>query len=338
MKPKLAIFDCSPADRTYFESGVLADFDLSCHAEILGPDTAKLAPDAAAVAVYITSQVKADVIQALPQLKLIACRSTGFDNVDLAAAQARGITVCNVPTYGEHTVAEYTFMLLLALQRRLVPSLEAVRRGQIDPTQLVGTDLHGKTMGVVGAGKIGQNVIRLAQAFGMTVLAFDPFPKPELAEQNHYKYVELDELLKTADVVTLHAPATKDNYHLINAEALAKLKPTAVLINTARGTLVDAPALIEALEARKLAGAAMDVVEGENYMKIDDELHLVGQRQLEAAQQALYLDILEKLPNVILTSHNAYNSAEALQRIRETSVANIQAWHRGTPESIVKDK
>ena len=276
-------------------------------------------------------------MDAVPTLKIIAARSTGFDNIDLVEAKKRGIAVVYAATYGEHTVAEYAFALLLTLTRRLPEVVAATDRGLIHPDELTGIDLFDKTLGVVGTGRIGRHVIEIAQGFGMTVVGYDPFPNPKLQAAG-FKYLPLAELLATVDIVTLHAPATAENAHLINAESLASMKPGAYLINTARGTLVDTAALIESLRSGRLAGAGIDVVEGEEYEQIDQELNLLRERQhTTELRQALCLDILMRLPNVILTSHNAYNTVGALQRIRETTAQSILAWHQGAPTNLVPD-
>ncbi|MBI5404868.1 MAG: hydroxyacid dehydrogenase, partial [Candidatus Kerfeldbacteria bacterium] len=196
---------------------------------------------------FIYTKITAAALERMPKLKFIATRSTGFDHIDLEACRQRGIKVANVPSYGENTVAEQAFALLLALTRKIVPSVEQTRRNDFSVDELQGVDLAKKTIGVIGTGRIGQHAIRMAKGFGMDVLAYDPFPKPELATEIGFTYADLDELLAKSDMVTLHAPATKETFHLLDERRLRLMKPTAFLINTARGSLIDTQALARVL-------------------------------------------------------------------------------------------
>ncbi len=301
----------------------LLNDEVECHIEPLNEQSTNLAQSAEVISVFVTSKITSAMLAKLPNLKYIVCRSTGYDNVDIKAAKEHNVVVCNVPNYGEHTVAEYTFTLLLSLTRKLQDSIGQVQLGQIDHTKLVGTDLAGSTLGVIGAGRIGQRVIKIAKGFEMNVVAYDPFEKPEVAKQLGFEYVELDELLSQSDVVTLHVPAVKENEKLINKDALSKFKDNAILINTARGDLVDNVALIDALQNSKLAGAGLDVLDGEAMIDLDHELALLKQTSLKDLRLSAELDILEKMPNVILTPHNAYNTHQALQRIRKSTAETI---------------
>lgn len=292
--------------------------------------------DAEVISVFVTSTVTREIIEALPKLRLIACRSTGFNNVDLQAASEHDIAVVNVPTYGESTVAEYAFTLLLALTRRLPPSLGFLNR-DVPITTLMGNDLHDKTIGVIGTGHIGQHVIKIAKGFEMRVVAFDPFANDELAKTLGFEYLSIEDLLKTSDVISLHAPLTPENKHLINAERLALLKPSAVLVNTARGELVDVEALAAALDAKQLAGAALDVLEGEQLFDMHEEVALLRSHALPpiTAEQSVALMALNKMPNVILTPHNAFNTEEAIGRINGTTCQNIiRFWYGETPNVV----
>lgn len=297
-----------------------------------------LNPDSEVISVFVTSTVTAEIIDALPRLRLIACRSTGFNNIDLAAAEARGITVVNVPTYGESTVAEYAFSLLLALTRKLTKTLASFDE-EIDAAQIMGTDLNGKCMGIIGAGRIGQHAISIAKGFGMEVLAYDPFPKDELAKELGFSFVELDELLRRSDFVSLHAPFVGNNKHLINAENIRLMRPSAILVNTARGELVDTRALTEALQERRIAGAGLDVLEGEQLMHVGEEVMLLRseRKPLELMQHSVELLALHKMPNVILTPHNAFNTVEAVHRINGTTTDNIKNfWYNNVPNKVQK--
>ena len=283
--------------------------------------------------------VSQNLIAKLPALKLIVTRSTGFNHIDTAAASQRGIAVANVPSYGEHTVAEFAFTLLLALTRKLRPAIEQIESGEMDYSKLQGIDLAGKTMGVIGTGRIGGNALRIAHGFGMELLGYDPYPNQQLVADYGVKYVELNELLEVSDVVSLHAPSTPDNFHIINTNALDRMKPSAVLINTARGDLIDTGALVKALTNGQIAGAGLDVMEGENLFDIDEEIKLIKSRPHKrelswAADQSVLL----KMPNVICTPHNAFNTVGALERIRQTTADNIKAFVAGEVQNEVKPR
>lgn len=328
-------YDASELDKQQIAEGMQAtDHHWEFLEEEISPDN--LHPDTEVISVFVTSTVTAEIIEKLPKLRLIACRSTGFNNIDLASADAHGVTVVNVPTYGESTVAEYTFMLLLALLRKLPQSLNFLSK-ETEVSELMGCDLHDKTIGVIGTGHIGQRVISIAKGFGMRVVAYDPFAKTELAKSFGFEYASLEELLKMSDIVTLHAPLTPDNKHLISTEQLEAMKPGAVLINTARGELVDTEALAEALNQKVIAGAALDVLEGEQLFDAHEEVALLRRNALPAttAEQSVVLMALNKLPNVILTPHNAFNTQEAIGRINQISCQNIiRFWYGETPNKV----
>jgi D-lactate dehydrogenase len=283
---------------------------------------------------FIHSRIGPAELDRMPALRLVATRSTGFDHIDVGACAARDVAVVNVPTYGENTVAEHTFALILALSRRLIVAEQKGRRADFDLSDLQGFDLKGRTLGVVGAGRIGLHVVRIARAFGMDVLAYDPQPAELLAEVLGFGYVELDELLERSHVVSLHAPAVPATRHMIGAAALARMRPGAVLVNTARGSLVDTEALVAALDSGRLAGAGLDVFEGEENVGEDYVLLARGGGE-EAVRLALGRRLLADRDDVILTPHNGFNSQEAVQRIAETTVDNVVAFLGGEPRNLV---
>lgn len=298
---------------------------------------ANINPDTEVISVFVTSTVTAEIIAALPKLQLIACRSTGFNNIDLAAAAERGIAVVNVPTYGEQTVAEYAFTLLLALSRKLPQALRSFD-DDTPVAEMRGWDLQGKTLGVIGTGHIGQCAIKIANGFGMRVVGYDPYPNESAAKELGYSYASLEDVLAQSDAVTIHAPYFASNHHIINTERLAMMKPAAVLINTARGELVDTHALTEALAQNTIAGAALDVIEGEQLMHLDEEVALlrgIGKPTPELLQHSLELMALHKMPNVILAPHNAFNTTEAIGRINGVTCDNIiKYWYGETPNRV----
>jgi D-lactate dehydrogenase len=336
VKTAVVLYDVHDSDAAYYRESLGSDYDLTVTSQPLSEDTVALAKPAAVIAVHVSSPVTAGLMAQMPQLRHIACRTTGYDHIDRAYAKAHDITVSTVPSYGESTVAEYAFLLLMAASRRLVPAVHAVHSGAVAPEELTGHDLAGKTLGVVGTGRIGRHAIQIARGFGMTVVAYDPFPNAAAAKGLGYEYLPLGELLGRADCITLHAPSTPETHHLLDATALAKTKPGVIIVNTARGDLIDTPALIEALNSGQVAAVGLDVLEGEEYLQMTEELHLLDKKELgEDAKKVLGLNILSQMPNVLITSHNAYNSAEALGRIRDTAVANIRAWSAGHPQNLL---
>jgi D-lactate dehydrogenase len=288
------------------------------------------------VSPFIYSQISAEVVAALPGLRLVATRSTGFDHVDVGACTGRGIAVANVPSYGENTVAEHTFALILALSRKIHQSYTRVMRGDFSLEGLTGFDLKEKTLGVVAAGRIGLHVIKIGRGFGMHVLAYDPCPNPFLAELLGYRYVEMDELLGASDIVSLHMPYSPTLHHFMDHDKFMRMKPGSLFINTARGRLVDTDALLKALETGHLAGAGLDVVEGEELIQEENQLLDSHPQSLEKLQAVVRTHVLFRRDNVIFTPHNAFNSREALERILDTTIQNIRSFAEGRPMNLVQ--
>lgn len=307
---------------------------------IEGPlDETKVPLDTSAevVSIFVDSVISEGVISRLPNLKLIATRSTGYDHIDIEACKARGIAVATVPSYGEDTVAEYAFALMLNLSRKVGEADERIKEtGSFSLEGLRGFDLKGKTLGVIGTGKIGKNVIEIATGFNMNIIAYDKFPDEAYATKMNYKYLTLDEVLSQSDIVTLHVPYLPENHHMINADSIAKMKKGAYLINTARGALVETDALLKSLKDGHLAGAGLDVLEEEGVIK--DELNFLtgshpGEHDIKVV---LENHMLIDMPNVIITPHNAFNTWEALQRILNTTVTNVSNFVAGQPVNLVK--
>jgi D-lactate dehydrogenase len=256
-------------------------------------------------------------------VKLVALRCTGFNNVDVAAAKALGITVTRVPVYSPYAVAEHAVALLLTLNRKIHRAFNRVRELNFSLHGLVGFDLHGKTAGIVGTGKIGRIVARILRGFDMKVLAYDPFPNREWAAQQGVEYVDASSLAGFSDVISLHVPLSPQTRHIIRPETIDLMKPSAIVINVSRGALIDTTALIEALKRGKLGGVALDVYEEEEGIFFED---LSG--------QVLQDDELARLltfPNVLITSHQAFLTHEALADIARTTVANLTALAAGKP-------
>ncbi len=276
------------------------------------------------VSIFTDSKIDNSVIAALPNLKLIATRTTGIDHIDPKATKARNISVKNVPTYGENTVAEYTFALLLNLSRKISKAIDKVKeKGSFSSEGIEGFDLLGKTLGVVGTGHIGQHVIKIASGFEMKVIAFDAFPNNELSTKLNFQYVNLETLLRTSDIVTLHVPYLPTTHHLINNDNIGFFKKGAILINTARGSIVETEAIVKALADGTLGGVALDVLEEETALK--NAKQLILERELDDKDLRTIIEnhVLIDMENVIITPHNAFNSREALTRILNTTTENI---------------
>ena len=331
---KIALFELHEWEEKYLQVRIGPQNELAVFRGTLEDRHLSQIADAEVISPFIYSRLTADRLAKLPRLKLVATRSTGFDHIDTAECARRGITVCNVPSYGENTVAEHTFALVLALSRKVHEAFVRVRAGNFSLDGLRGFDLKDKTIGVVGAGHIGLHVIRIARGFGMKVLAFDVRRDRFLAEVLGFEYADLDSLLAQSDIITLHAPYTKSTHHLINRDNIGKIKRGAILINTARGGLVDTQALLSALEKKILAGAGLDVLEGEE--AIYEESALLGDAvNPERLRQAIQNHVVLKHPNVVFTPHNAFNSQEALERILDTTAENIAAFAAGHAKNVV---
>lgn len=331
---KIVVFEVEQWERKAFDE-LQAEHELVFTDAELSADNAGQYADADIISTFIYSKLNAAVLQQFKQLKLIATRSTGFDHIATDYCEQNGITVANVPTYGKNTVAEHAFALLLAISHRTIDAVDRTRRGDFSQQGLQGFDLRGKTLGVVGTGDIGEYAIRIARGFGMPVLAFDVKPKAELAEELDFRYVELPELLANADVVTLHVPANPATHHLISDDEFAQMKDGAILINTARGSVVDVQALVRALAEEKIAAAGLDVLPEEPVIREEAEL-LRSVYQREHNQQTLLADhVLLRLRNVIITPHSAFNTREAVGRILDTTVENIAAFMRGNAPNVV---
>ena len=333
---KVVVFEATEWERQAFERLGPAHA-VSCHAEALGPQDVARYAEAEVITPFIRSDLSRAVLRQLPRLRLIATRSTGFDHIDLAFCAEAGITVCNVPDYGDPTVAEHVFALLLALSRHIVDAAERTRRGDFSSGGLSGFDLAGKTLGVIGAGRIGRRVIAIGRGFGMDAVAYDVRPEPEAAAALGFRYAPLAALLQAADIVTLHLPGGPDSHHLIGEGELALMKPGAVLINTSRGGVVDGAALVRALASGRLAGAGLDVVAEEGVLLEEAEIFRANAAAVSSERlRALLADhALISQPNVIVTPHIAYDTREAVARIAQTTIDNIAAFEAGAPRNLV---
>ncbi len=316
---------------------LLAGYSLKFFKEKLNSENIKEIGDFDVLSVFIYSKVDENVLKAMPNLKLITTRSTGFDHIDLKACQAKKITVCNVPTYGANTVAEHAFALILAISRKIIESVERTKKGNFDLKDLRGFDLKGKTIGVVGGcGNIGRHVVRIAHGFEMNILVFDVKKDEKFAKEMGFRFVDMDTLLGNSDIITLHVPLIPATKHMINSENISKIKKGAVLINTARGGLIETEALIKGLDQGIIAYAGLDVLEEECAMKEERELLTSEFTKTCDLRKVLEQHILIENPKVIITPHNAFNSQEALMRILETTIENIKSFIGGMFVNLVK--
>lgn len=334
---KLIFFDVEPWEREYLEEN-FKDLSPTLIHESLSSDTVEQAVDAEIISTFLPSKFTPEILDKLPNLKHIATRSTGFDHVDLPSAEARGIVVSNVPFYGENTVAEMAFALILMISRKLYPAYLRSKELKFNHDELMGFDLKGKTLGVVGMGHIGQYAARYGVGFGMRVLASDPNNDEALAKEIGFEYANsLEDMLKQADVITLHAPYNKHTHHLINKSNIDLIKPGSILVNTARGGLVETEALIYALDKGILSGAGLDTLEGEPELNEEWEI-ITKDFDKEQLKSIIMNNTLIERDDVIVTPHNAFNTREAINRILEVTQSNIRGFISGTPENIVKPK
>ncbi len=304
--------------------------------EKLSIENVKNYSDLEVISSFIYSDFSKEVLELLPNLKLIATRSTGFDHIDLDYCKAKNITVCNVPVYGERTVAEQTFALILTLTRKIYDSIERTKKGNFSNKGLRGIDLFEKTLGIIGLGNIGQEVLKIAKGFGMKVLVYTRTQKPNLDKELGFEYSDLDFLLTNSDIVTLHLPYCEGTHHIINKENILKFKKGSFLINTARGGLVDVEAIVVGLEKQILAGAGLDVLEEEFVLREEVELLTTEFKKKVDFEELIYDYMILKDERVIVTPHNAFNSAEALQRILNTTIDNINCFIKNSPLNVVK--
>jgi D-lactate dehydrogenase len=324
MTTTVAVYDAKAYDRVSLTAAAGADaIDWRFFEFRLTSDSVLAAAGAQAVCIFVNDAADRTVLEKLSEMgvRLLALRCTGFNHVDIEAAQALGITVTRVPVYSPHAVAEHVVALLLTLNRKIHRAFNRVRELNFSLNGLVGFDLHGKTAGIVGTGKIGRITAQIFRGFGMRVLAYDPFPDAPWAEQHGVEYVDSQALAAHSDVVSLHVPLTPETRYLIRRETLALMKRGAIIINVSRGALIDTTDLIEALKSGQLGGVGLDVYEEEEGVFFED---LSG--------QVLQDDELARLltfPNVLITSHQAFLTQEALSDIARTTVANLTALAEG---------
>jgi D-lactate dehydrogenase len=330
----VAVFSTKPYDKVFLNaSNTSFSHKLQFYESRLTHETTPVATGYPAVCVFVNDVLDAQVIEDLAAsgTKLVALRCAGFNNVDLAAAAKHGITVVRVPAYSPYAVAEHTVAMMLSLNRRVYRAYNRVRESNFSLDGLLGFDMHGQTVGIIGTGQIGEVVTRIMTGFGCVVLASDPYPNPKVVNLGA-QYVELPELFARSDIITLHCPLTPETHHLVNEQSIAQMKGGVMIINTSRGALLDTLAVVEAMKNGQIGYLGMDVYEEEADVFFED---LSG--------KILQDDVLARLmtfPNVLITSHQAFFTRNALQNIADTTLNNISLFERGigTPNAVSAER
>lgn len=333
-KINVAVYNTKSYDRIHFDrtNKTHFHFGLDFFDFPLTAKTARLAEGCIAACIFVNDDANHAVLQELAKygVRILALRNAGFNNVDLAAAKELGLTVVRVPAYSPEAVAEHAVGLMLCLNRKIHKAYQRTRDANFSLEGLTGFNMHGRTAGVIGTGKIGQAAIRILRGFGMTVLACDPYPNSAVTGLGA-EYVSLEELYARSDVITLHCPATPENYHLLNKEAFDQMKDGVMIINTSRGTLLDSPAAIEALKRQRIGSLGLDVYENERDLFFEDK-----------SNDVILDDVFRRLSschNVIFTGHQAFLTEEALTNIAEATLENIRdvADGRKCPNEVTCD-
>ena len=323
---RIAFFGTKPYDEASFNQANEAfGFECKYYKGHLNPDSVVATQKAQAACIFVNDTADEEVLRGLAEngVKLLALRCAGFNNVDLAAARKYGVRVVRVPAYSPYAVAEYTVALMLSLNRKIPRASWRTRDGNFSLHGLMGFDMHGKTVGVIGTGKIARILIHILKGFGMNILAYDLYPNEDLARTEGFRYVTLDELYHGSDIISLHCPLTEETRYIINREAIAKMKDGVMIINTGRGQLIHTEELIEGLKNKKVGSAGLDVYEEEGDYFYEDK-----------SDKIIDDDTLARLlsfPNVIITSHQAFFTQEAMRNIAHTTLQNIRDYVDGKP-------
>lgn len=322
---KIAFFDAKPYDREWFDR-INTKFEIRYFEGRLRPENVKLAEGCRAVCAFVNDEINAKTINLLAEMnvEVILMRCAGFNNVALSAAEGK-IKVLRVPAYSPYAVAEHTMGLILALNRKIPRAYIRTRDFNFSLVGLTGFDLHGKTAGVIGTGRIGRVFIDICKGFGMKIVAFDPFP----AEIEGVEFVSKEELFRRSDIISLHCPLTRETRYIIDEEAISMMKKSALIVNTSRGRLIDTEALLAALNEKRIGGAALDVYEEESGLFFEDNSDKIVTDEV--------ISMLVSRPNVIITSHQAFLTDEALRNIAEVTLKNFDDFLHGRPlENEVK--
>jgi D-lactate dehydrogenase len=323
---QIAFYSAKSYDRASFDAAnVRHGHSITYFETRLTKDTVVMASGYPAVCAFVNDELGADILTELHQsgTRLIALRSAGFNHVDIATARELGFTVAHVPAYSPYAVAEHTVALILALNRKIHRAYNRVREGNFALDGLLGFDLHGRTVGVIGTGKIGTIFVQIMRGFGCHIVAYDPYPNQRCVSLGA-QYVELPELMARSDIISLHCPLTPETHHLIDGEALNQMRRDVMLINTGRGALIDTPAVIEGLKSGHIGYLGLDVYEEEAELFFED-------RSWEVLTDDVFARLLT-FPNVVITGHQGFFTEEALANIAETTLANVSSFERGVGE------
>lgn len=314
---RIAFFDAKPYDREWFDK-INKKYEIEYFESRLRPESARLAEGCKAVCAFVNDVINAKTIDILAGLgvEVLLMRCAGFNNIALSAAKDK-LKILRVPAYSPYAVAEHAMGMILALNRKIPRAYIRTRDFNFSLVGLTGFDLHGKTAGVIGTGKIGQAFINICKGFGMEVLAYDPYP----AEIDGVRYVDTDELFKRSDIISLHCPLTRETRYIIDDEAIGLMKKSALIVNTSRGQLIDSEALLSALNDKRIGGAALDVYEEESGIFFEDNSDKIITDDV--------LSLLVSRPNVLITSHQAFFTEEALRSIAEVTLQNFDDYLSG---------
>jgi D-lactate dehydrogenase len=323
---KVAVFNTRNYDRQFLDgANAKGNHELIYFETALEPKTAMLADGCPAICAFVNDDLGAETLKLLAAqgTRFVALRCTGFNNVDLKAAAELGIQVARVIVYSPYSVAEHAVALMLMLNRKLYRAQNRVRDDNFSLEGLMGFDLHGRTVGIVGTGKIGRVLGQIMHGFGCHLLGYDPYPHPEFEALGDARYVSLEELLANSEIISLHCPLSKENYHLINRSTIALMKPGTMLINTSRGKLIDTKAAIEGIKSGKIGYLGIDVYEEEDTIFFRDLSDTIIQDDT--------FQLLQSFPNVIITGHQAFFTSDAISQICETTIANLSDFEAGRP-------
>lgn len=331
---KIVVFELEQWERRIFED-LQKEYEVILSDQKLTQEVPQELRQADVISTFIYSDLSSSSLRQFSGLKLIATRSTGVDHLDMDYCREHGITVSNVPVYADETVAEHVFALLLAISHNVVKGVQRTRSGSFSSDDLEGFDLSGKTFGIIGTGAIGRHAASIARGFNMNVIAFDPRPDNAAASRLGYRYVNMDELLSSSDVITLHVPGTEKTRNLISRNEFAKMKPGVVLINTSRGSVVDTEALLQTILDRRIAAVGLDVLPEEPTIHEETELLRSIFAERHNLETLFAGHMLTHQSNVLVTPHTAFNTREAKERLLNTSVENIRAFARGSSRNVV---
>ena len=324
---KVVLLEVRPFEEEYIKQNIPLTLEYEMYRDTINETDKNLLKNAEIISVFTDSKVNEESLKSLDKLRMINTRSTGVDHIDMDYCKRHNIIVTYVPAYGRYPVAEFAFGLMLDVVRKIAKSDRDIQSGNLDMDSYLGMNLCEKILGIVGTGTIGCHLVELANAFKMKIIAYDPKPVMEMVEKYNVHYVSLDDLLANSDIISLHAAYTGENYHMIDEEALDKMKDGVYIINTARGELIDTNALLKALNSGKVKGAALDVLESEKIIKEEEEYALepdrVSRRDLI---NTLMNHELITLPNVIVTPHIAYETIEAVQAILDVTMQDIKGY------------